>query len=556
MYRSSLILWVYVIIYDILLSSLFSFNTSWDNSSILVDALIRSNANESIINLYYILWTAFTYLPYTFFTFGIVVSFNLAPTSYISTPTIIILLVYVFYLKTLHDFSILNQISYIQDSLNVSINLLLTNNVNKYHPPLLYLGIWYLLISMFRKNLTSQLLLNSSSRSTLLPSGLLKSVWYFYPLPVTLFFGSWWALQEGSWGGWWDSDISEMLGLLFFLSSVTYLHESNTYRNMLKSHLRTIYTVTFVITFYYFVQLNFNQTSHNFGLRTFLFFDNTFFLSEALFLLTLVTYAVLKGATKVARTHSFQNYTPLTKLSSKFSSQFVLTFTIYGLPLLWILFTSWSNLVSTLPLLSIFNDGSFKQFYQFFYFASIFVLILVQSHSTVPSQTLSYLLTSGIITHPVTTQPRALQTLSIVSMFHYLIVTFILSNLVDSYDTCILKSTVSSTNWLGGNNLAICRGNACWVTDSSISSISDIFIVPSGAGHHTLNHYYSGNSADAPNYLLTYHSSNTHLIEIANTPSCCEVLISNFTGVSTLLSVWFGLVAYLLHIPKRPSKAF
>jgi hypothetical protein len=120
-----------------------------------------------------------------------------------------------------------------------------------------------------------------------------------------------------------------MLGFLIFINSITYLHEAWYYRGTVKSYLRLLYSVAFVGAFYYFVQVNFNQTSHNFGLRSFLFFDNTFFLFESLFLLTVLAYRCIFQISKLQRKYLLQNLVHLTTFSAKYTTQFLLTSVVY-----------------------------------------------------------------------------------------------------------------------------------------------------------------------------------------------------------------------------------
>ena len=47
---------------------------------------------------------------------------------------------------------------------------------------------------------------------------------YSIILTITLYFGGWWALQEGSWGGWWNWDASEVLGLITLLYLILAVH--------------------------------------------------------------------------------------------------------------------------------------------------------------------------------------------------------------------------------------------------------------------------------------------------------------------------------------------
>jgi len=92
----------------------------------------------------------------------------------------------------------------------------------------------------------------------------LRVVWLI--ILYSLYLGSWWALQEGSWGGWWNWDSSEVFGLLILCFFLLYLHNK---------HLNTIYiykiiTVTtwylLTIFLYSILQISYTLVSHNFGL--------------------------------------------------------------------------------------------------------------------------------------------------------------------------------------------------------------------------------------------------------------------------------------------------
>jgi cytochrome c biogenesis factor len=96
---------------------------------------------------------------------------------------------------------------------------------------------------------------------------------------LALFLGGWWAFQEGTWGGWWNWDASEMLGLLIGGFGVYLLHLGITKLSL--NYLRTwsLLSLFWFILTYIFIQLNFELVSHNFGSTFLLFFTkNTFFL--------------------------------------------------------------------------------------------------------------------------------------------------------------------------------------------------------------------------------------------------------------------------------------
>jgi hypothetical protein len=162
------------------------------------------------------------------------------------------------------------------------INLLLFNNLNKYHPFFLYLSFsFFSFIQFFCVNYLLE-------RSICHPIYFLKKIKkYLLALLVcsafSLFLGSWWAQQEGSWGGWWNWDPSENLGLIAFLLSLMFIHLNFKKLCFLKFNTVWFFFFSFFLFLfvYLFLQLNFELVSHNFGLKFFFFFNNNFLFFEA-----------------------------------------------------------------------------------------------------------------------------------------------------------------------------------------------------------------------------------------------------------------------------------
>jgi len=96
-----------------------------------------------------------------------------------------------------------------------------------------------------------------------------------------LFLGSWWAFQEGTWGGWWNWDPSEVLGLIVFVTSLVGLHHFISNPQLLVLITKLKLGVSVLILAYFFTQLNFDLVSHNFGNRFTFFFTNTLFYLES-----------------------------------------------------------------------------------------------------------------------------------------------------------------------------------------------------------------------------------------------------------------------------------
>jgi len=116
--------------------------------------------------------------------------------------TSLIVLLYVFTVLDCVDYWYLNLSPSCVPLNSDNMNALLTNSINKYHP-----FIFYSSLTLF----TSTLCLTSTLRECRV-SGLFytiacKNVWKSFhevstlAIVGTLYLGSWWAVQEGSWGG-------------------------------------------------------------------------------------------------------------------------------------------------------------------------------------------------------------------------------------------------------------------------------------------------------------------------------------------------------------------
>lgn len=140
-------------------------------------------------------------------------------------------------------------------------NSLLINTLNKIHPMLFHLSLWsifYISYNIICKNKIN--LIN-----------------YFYLIWIAIILGSWWAYQEGNWGGWWDWDPSEVFSLfilIFYLLITHYKYHNNFFFN---KKLILFFLIKTILLFYLILQLNFFLSNHNFGNFFFLFFNNFFF---------------------------------------------------------------------------------------------------------------------------------------------------------------------------------------------------------------------------------------------------------------------------------------
>jgi cytochrome c biogenesis factor len=173
-----------------------------------------------------------------------------------------------------------------------NFNVLLLNSVNKYHPGLLYFSFIGILAvaTLYSKNKNTSLVYNEFYLNNYYY--FLK--FYFLIITIALWMGSWWAFQEGSWGGWWNWDPSEVLGLLIFAVYIRTIHSTLTGYKIYMFYENIKLFFSLLALYYIFLQFNFNLISHNFGFKhdsfitiidiyTLLFLINLLFISRIFF---------------------------------------------------------------------------------------------------------------------------------------------------------------------------------------------------------------------------------------------------------------------------------
>lgn len=180
---------------------------------------------------------------------------------------------------------------------NYKANFLLGNKVNKVHPFLFYISFIVFLIKP--SSLTPQ-----KFQITYLQ--ILFSLWCtyaFFTLALSLYLGSWWALQEGSWGGWWNWDASEVFGVFLFYILMRGCHLSLYTFSFFNLTYFFMFCLIYVSLYYFSMQLNFMLVSHNFGFRKKYFFFEKFYLGS--FVLFLLLYAALGTYARFTDTKKF-----------------------------------------------------------------------------------------------------------------------------------------------------------------------------------------------------------------------------------------------------------
>lgn len=243
--------------------------------SYFVNVVNKIVLDEFYFSIFYYIWSNFS-IMFILLTFIFYTIFIYKSHLYFSRFFSYLIFISILFFLNLLDYYFLNTYNFSNEFFLKNYNILLNNSINKFHPFLLYNAIYYLLLSFIVSNVYyNHTHLNSNFLNfsyTLSNSG-------FY-LCVTLLLGSWWAFQEGSWGGWWDWDVSEVFGL-FILISILRLTHCNFFSINDKNYLYRIGTHVYILfIFYLFMQLNFSLISHNFNLHpSSNFFTNVVYMS-------------------------------------------------------------------------------------------------------------------------------------------------------------------------------------------------------------------------------------------------------------------------------------
>ena len=242
----------------------------------LLDLCSRTSLNIFYFNIFHFFWTNLWYL-YLFFAY-VVFSYNWFKVKHI--PFTICYITVLFFLFNYCIFmenifsSTFNNFILMNSELS---NILLKNSVNKVHPFLLYSSTimsFIPLLSTFNTCKFNTINSMSIMVQQLLP--LLKKILIF--ILIALYLGSWWALQEGSWGGWWNWDASEFLGLLILYMILSLFHMKKNLTSIFNLRYTLVQDYTYLFIFFFLLQLNFTTISHNFGFRTLKFLNTELLL--------------------------------------------------------------------------------------------------------------------------------------------------------------------------------------------------------------------------------------------------------------------------------------
>ena len=252
-------------------------NLQLTSNSNIIDFNLRIISNDTICNYLNFFWTSTTYL--IIFSNLLLILTLLRFFLQINLINNLLLMILFFVASEVNDFLTVNIQGFISTSLDSDINLLLQNNLNKYHPYILYVSAFFFIHICYGSYLhfiSTSKFTNCLRTYYYLVLNLKSLLWN----SCALFLGSWWALQEGTWGGWWNWDTSEVLGLVIFLNTSYNLHFFPKIYSSFFLYNRVLKQTSLLISFFILLQLSFEITSHSFGSRLSYFFNNNFFLIE------------------------------------------------------------------------------------------------------------------------------------------------------------------------------------------------------------------------------------------------------------------------------------
>lgn len=152
-------------------------------------------------------------------------------------------------------------------------NQLLLNNLNRYHPAFFFLAVGWTAGSYFNIQF-SMLNRKRGWRGFVLYWHYRNGRWQWWIISWMLLLGGWWAYQEGNWGGWWNWDPSEFLALILGIQLLLISHVSRNFSFSFGALRQGRELIQLITILFLFIQLNFELTSHNFGVRSLPTFDS------------------------------------------------------------------------------------------------------------------------------------------------------------------------------------------------------------------------------------------------------------------------------------------
>ena len=479
------------------------------------DLLTRLSVNDALLGTYYFWWTSLTYVPLFFFSLSILyvltsISLRARAAALTSLP------VFTLYLTEFIDYHPLNQSWSVMDATLSGVNILLTNALNRYHPFVFYTSAALLLATLlFFINVTYS---NRSRRAAPQPpTSAFRLDQSAVINIIALWMGSWWALQEGTWGGWWNWDSSETFGLMVLLAVLYLWHARVLSRAPFASVTTTLIFVALITLSYFFIQLNFDLVSHNFGSKFFFFFNNNlFFLEVSTVLLLLIGVWSSRGLTLLYQLGMYRVHI----LRPRVAVSPILRQAPFWVPLLWVI-------ISYKPLLNYFvwNFLALNLFNFEISLQAVNLIALIALTVWLPSTV--FLSKSILIAYSIKAVNWfwalgiLLLSRSSLHSFHILLVWFTLTNLA--------VAELSLASWLVESNY-----NYFQLSTSLFEMTSKLFIVDT-VGFEFVDHWTTPYSALIPswNLVAVSNSSSVNFFTLLFTNGALSNLYSLVTLYAT-----------------------
>lgn len=499
-----------LVVTSIILLPIVLFSTKFCIQTVILDLFARSLSNDFFLTNMFFFWTNLWYL-HTFFLCLVFLfitfkskTINLA---LVSTGFAFLLLSIVLFLEFYLD----NTFSHDTVLFNENINVLLKNSVNKIHPLLLYSSLYIFFAAVYRyfiikqpKDLQFTTLATSSVYTLVKGSSSL--------IFIALYLGSWWALQEGSWGGWWNWDSSEFFGLLIFYFIVLFFHipsflKSNT---ILVSYCFRV--ILFLFLFFFMLQLNFSVISHNFGFRSVKFLSIEVILG-IMWVCTLTVFWIKSKNLTLLLHKVFR----IKQIKWRITDIFILLFSVF-------------NSIILLTLISFFVKSllNFKFFFNFLSFYKLLCIVVIFIWSKSLNVNLKYIFIFMQDSSVLSTSLIMLQNLyrSLSHFYlHYIIFIGFFFNLIGKY------STVNSCVFVSYQDL-LCMSNYFSVNSREIELLLN-FIIQSTS--------FEGKSFDLilhNNYIYqSYLINSTYWSLVVNS-------IDNTSFRLNILTIIFALLSF------------
>lgn len=300
------------------------------------DILTHTYTSDFYWNNFYYVWTQFFILPslliLIYYVFNIT-SLKYKNVVYVFKLTCILLLLFWW----VFDYYTINNYCFTFKNTQYFFNNLLNNPLNKYHPILFFSSYIFIYntivyINFFTNHRTFHIITKNSLLSYLYNS--VKTSFFWILITFSLYLGSWWALQEGSWGGWWNWDASEVFGLLILTLLLILFHFKNKSNSLFMSSFLSYYFSLVILLTYSLLQLSYTLVSHNFGLNLLGYgYVNITFISIITWAINLCFFILFTIKVKsellplkMSRTNTQQTLNPITTILVILSS---LTLYIY-----------------------------------------------------------------------------------------------------------------------------------------------------------------------------------------------------------------------------------